>query len=624
MCGIVGFASSASSSGGDGLEMMRETLRHRGPDDSGLWRSETGQVAFGHRRLSIIDLSAEARQPMVSASERTRVVFNGEIYNYRELRSELEAAGRRFRTASDTEVLLQAYEQWGPDCLSRLNGMFAFGLFDAPARRILLARDRAGEKPLFYVHADRRLTFASELKALLADRGIPRRIDHAALEHYLAFGYVPHDMCLLQGVRKLPQAHALLYDVESDRARVWRYWRLPDAPASGQVRPDEGELLSQVETLLQDSVRLRLIADVPVGVMLSGGLDSSLVTAMAARVAGRAIRTFTIGFPGHGAHDETAHAKLVAEHFGTEHIELAAEPATVDLLPRLAEQYDEPMADSSMVPTYLISRLIRQHATVALGGDGGDELFGGYPHYCWLQDQERMRHLLPPGLRRAVRRGAARLPVGVRGRNYLLGVGMDAPGAIAQFNIYFDAAARRALLRREPAASAAGRSPEAFKKELCTPGHSVLQQATRVDFETYLVDDILVKVDRASMLASLEVRAPWLDPRLIEFAFRLPDRLRATRRERKVLLRALAARLLPPAFDARRKQGFSLPLDAWFKGEWGRFVADVLQEADPALFDRRFIARLLEAQQRGLGNTQRLFALTMLELWRRHYGVSVG
>jgi len=623
MCGIVGVVGG-SPAAPETLAAMRDTLRHRGPDDEGLWRSENGQVGFGHCRLAIIDLSADARQPMVSASSRTRVVFNGEIYNYRELRAELESAGRRFRTASDTEVLLQAYEHWGVDFLTKLNGMFAFALVDAAARRVLLARDRAGEKPLYYTHAGGRLMFASELKALFAEKTFARRLDHRAFEHYLAFGYVPVDMCMLEGVHKLPQGHALLYELDTDRIRTWAYWQLPAPPDPLADTASEAELLSELERLLTDSVRLRLIADVPVGIMLSGGVDSSLVTAMAARVAAHRVKTFTISFPGHGGYDEAPYARTVAEHLGTEHVELVAEPATVDLLPQMARQYDEPMADSSMVPTYLISRLIRREATVALGGDGGDELFGGYPHYCWLQAQSSVRRLLPLPLRRMAGSAGRRLPLGFKGRNYVVGLSLDVPGSIAQFNLYFDAGARRRLLRRPPAASAAGRSPESLKIALCAGRGTTLQQATAVDFQTYLVDDILVKVDRASMLASLEVRAPWLDPRLIDFAFRLPDRWRATTRDRKVLLRSLASRVLPRSLDLTRKQGFSLPLHAWFKGEWGRYVEEVLREADPSLFDRRFIEDLLAAQRRGLGNTQRLFALTMFELWRREYRVNVN
>jgi asparagine synthase (glutamine-hydrolysing) len=619
MCGIAGIIAGSGTVDERRLVSMGSLMCHRGPDDEGVWRSADARAGFSHRRLAVIDLSPGGHQPMHSASGRSSVIFNGEIYNYRELRGELASLGRAFRSASDTEVLLEAYETWGTACLERINGMFAFALLDAQARQILLARDRAGEKPLFYAHAAGSFVFASELKALLGTDALPRRLDRQSLEYYLAFGYVPGEMCLLQGVRKLPQGHALVCNIDSGEHRTWAYWRLPVPDAESQPRPD-ADLERELESLLEDSVRLRLIADVPVGIMLSGGVDSSLITAMAARVAGN-VKTFTVSFPGHGRYDEAPFARLVAEHFGTDHVELVAEAANVDLLPQLARQFDEPIADSSMVPTYLVSRQIRQHATVALGGDGGDELFGGYPHYSWLQEQAELRQWIPSAVRSAVGGMGRRLPLGFKGRNYVVGVALDAPGSTAQFNLYFDADARRRLLRTQPVAAT---RPEAFKAALCRPGASILQQATEVDFQTYLVDDILVKVDRASMLASLEVRAPWLDPRLIEFGFRLPDRLRATPRERKVLPRRLARRLLPSSLDVNRKQGFSLPLDAWFKGDWGRVVRDVLEEAEPSLFDRRFIQELLDAQRRGLGNMQRLFSLTFFELWRREYRVAVG
>jgi asparagine synthase (glutamine-hydrolysing) len=375
-----------------------------------------------------------------------------------------------------------------------------------------------------------------------------------------------------------------------------------------------------------DSVRLRLIADVPVGILLSGGIDSSLVTAMAARVSSKPVKTFNISFPGHRGFDEAPHARLVASHFGTEHTELAAEPATVDLLPTLARQYDEPIGDSSMLPTYLVSRLIRRHATVALGGDGGDELFGGYFHYDWLERHERLRRALPEPFRRAVGAGAAFVPVGVRGRNYLIGLSRDVRWTIAHINVFFDRRSRLALVARplrsrfDPLTSV----PEDWRVALCRRSLSPLQQATAVDFQTFMVDDILVKVDRASMLTSLEVRAPFLDPRIIELAFgRVPDTLRAANGEKKILPRRLAARLLPRELDLSRKQGFGVPLAAWFKGDFGTFVEDVLGQADLALFDRASVQRLIRSQRQGFVNSHRLFALTMFELWRREYGVTV-
>jgi asparagine synthase (glutamine-hydrolysing) len=311
---------------------------------------------------------------------------------------------------------------------------------------------------------------------------------------------------------------------------------------------------------------------------------------------------------------------MVAEHFGTAHTELVAEPATVELLPELARQYDEPMADSSMVPTFLVSRLIRQHATVALGGDGGDELFGGYPHHAWVQRHARLRRHIPAPVRQMAGAVAGTLPVGMKGRNYLTGLPGDAGHAIAHVNLFFDAATRARLLTGR--SGRLDRRPEERKAALCLAGQTPLQQSTAVDFATYMVDDILVKVDRASMLASLEVRAPFLDYRVIEFAFgRVPSRLRATETERKIVPRTLAARLLPSTLDLKRKQGFSLPLASWFRGEWGAYLRQVLLDAPPALFEPRAVRSLLRGQDRGFANTQRLFALAMFELWRREYDV---
>ena len=617
MCGIVAVASREPIADDGRLEAMRDSLRHRGPDDAGIWWSEDRRVGLAERRLAIIDLSPGGHQPMGDHTRDHWITYNGEIYNYQILRRELEALGHRFQTASDTEVILESYKEWGVDCVSRLNGMFSFVLYDTKQMRLFGARDRAGEKPFFYWHSNGKLVIASELKALMKDPGFPRKIDGTALNYYLAYGYVPGDMCLLEGVRKLPQGHALTFDLRGEQLRAWPYWSLPE-PGNGRSG-DPRELAERLEHLLLDSVRLRLIADVPVGVMLSGGVDSSLVTAMAARASSGPVKTFTISFPGHKDFDEARYARLVAEHFGTEHTELAAEPATVDLLPKLARQYDEPLGDSSMVPTYLVSKLIREHATVALGGDGGDELFAGYVHYAWIDRQQRWMRHIPQQLRTAMAEIATyAFPVGLRGRHYLMAVRDGVSGVIAHVNLFFDHRSRRRLLRggRFPAVP----EPEEFRAGLCRNGGTPLGQATSVDFRTYLVDDILVKVDRASMLNSLEVRAPWLDPRIIELAFgQVPDNLRAVGGNRKILPRLLARRVLPRGLDIDRKQGFGLPLTAWFRGDWGRFIEEVLAEADDSIFDRAFIRRLIRGQRRGLANTQRLFGLTMFELWRREY-----
>ncbi len=543
-------------------------------------------------------------------------VFNGEIYNFADLRSELKRLGHSFRSHSDTEVLLAAYEQWETDCLARFNGMFAFALFDAPRQRLFLARDRAGERPLFYNLSASRLHFASELKALLAHPALHRRIDAEALDCYLAMGFVPGDRCILQGYRKLPPGHAMTFDLREGAARVWRYWHLPELDPRAATA-DDSALLDELDVLLEDAVGRQLVADVPVGVLLSGGLDSSLVTAMAVRRPNK-VRTFSIGFPGHGQLDESPHARLVARHFGTNHTELMAEPTSAELQPLLERQFDEPMVDSSMFPTFLVSRLVRQHCTVALGGDGGDELFAGYNHYSRLLWMQQRVGAVPAPLRRLMARGAERLlPPGLKGRNYLQSLGIDLHDGVPQLASYFDATTRRRLMRRH---ATHPRVAERIHGARIPRQTDLLQRASRMDFEKYLADDILVKVDRASMLNSLEVRAPLLDVRVIEFAFgKVPSRLKATQSERKILLQRLAARLLPPEFDRKRKQGFSIPLANWLKaGPFRDLFWDTLTCND-VLFDASTVRGLLKGQDRGFSNGERLIALVQFELWRKCY-----
>ncbi len=602
---------------------MRDTMIHRGPDDAGIWWSKDGQVGLAHRRLAIIDLSPGGHQPMQDSYGQLTIVFNGEIYNYHELRRELEKNGHQFRSASDTEVILEAYRAWGHDCLSRLNGMFAFCLYDSTERRLFLARDRVGEKPLFYSHTNSRLIFASELKALMADPEFSRELDPESLNFYLAYGYVPGERCMLRGVRKLLPGHAMVYKIETDDLKTWQYWQLPE-PNSTQGT-SETELTEELESLLENAVRHQMIADVPIGILLSGGIDSSLVTAMAARNSSVPVKTFTVSFPGYGRFDEGPYARMVADHFGTQHTELIAEAASVDVMPKLAGQYDEPIADHAVIPTYLVSRLIRQHATVALGGDGGDELFGGYGHYSWMRRFNRLRRFVPEFIREGLGIAAARiLPPGTNGRNHLIGFGGNVTNSIAHINLYFDQWLRSRLLSPLSKNRICYAEPEAYKSGLCQDNHSPVRQAMESDFKSTLTDAYLVKTDRASMLASLEVRAPFLDYRLIEFAYsHVPDALKATGKERKILSRRLAEKVLPSSLDLRRKQGFTMPLEKWFDGKWGNYMISVLNDADPNLFNKQMIQHLIACQQRGYANINRLFALTMFELWRHEYRVSL-
>mgnify|MGYP005851469101 CR=1 FL=1 len=620
VCGLVGVASTKTLNDRAWLVRGRDAMTRRGPDDAGEWWSADGRVGLAQRRLSIIDLSPAGHQPMHDASGALSLVFNGEIYNFGDLRDELIAKGHLFRSHSDTEVILAAYREWGTACLGRFNGMFAFALYDARQNSLFLARDRAGEKPLFYYHANGELRFASELKALLADPALPRRIAPESLDCYLAMGYVPGKRCMLQGFNKLPPAHALLFDLQTGQSKVWRYWQLPELNPTTHGKLDEAALLDDLEALLEDAVHRQMVADVPVGVLLSGGVDSSLITAMAVRASSQ-VQTFTIGFPGHGKLDETDHARLIARHFGTQHTELMAEDATADLLPQLARQFDEPMVDSSMIPTFLVSKLVRQHCTVALGGDGGDELFGGYGHYSRLQWMQQKLGPIPRPLRKSVALAAEKLlPVGVKGRNWLQGLGVDLDNGLPLIATCFDATTRKRLLASQPGWPLVAES--VFKGRV--PKNSdLLQRATRMDFGNYLAEDILVKVDRASMLNSLEVRAPLLDYRLIEFAFgRVPSHLKATQTEKKILLKRLTARVLPPEFDRQRKQGFSIPLGEWLKGGPFRTLFNEVLRDPQCSFDANTVDGLLRGQDKGRSNGERLFALVLFELWRREYGVS--
>ncbi len=625
MCGILGVASVSPVANHDWLGNSRDTITHRGPDDAGEWWSSDRRVGLAHRRLSIIDLSPAGHQPMLNQQRGQVVVFNGEIYNFRELRAELGQHGYTFFSSSDTEVLLAAYDAWGADCLSRLCGMFSFALYDLRREKLFLARDRAGEKPLYYRLTPRKLYFASELKALLADRTLERRIDRDALDCYLAMGYVPGERCILEGYNKLAPAHAMMFALNLGTAEVWRYWQLPALTTEAVVgQADELSLTNELERLLEESVGRQLVADVPVGVLLSGGVDSSLITAMAVRASSN-IKTFTIGFPGHGSLDETQHARIIARHFGTTHTELVAHPSSADLIPRLAKQFDEPMVDSSMVPTFLVSELVREHCSVALGGDGGDELLGGYEHYRRLLCMKALLNKVPRLLRQVVANSASRfLPLGFGGSNirtWLLAMGDDLEKGLPFVSNHFDPVARGQLMAHYSGWDCVA---EAIRFERIPSEPDLLQRATRMDFYNYLAEDILVKVDRASMLTSLEVRAPFLDHHLIEFAFgKVPSHLKATRNHKKILLKRLTAKVLPPEFDRHRKQGFSIPLADWLKaGPFRELFYDVLLDEN-CIFDRCAVNRLLEGQARGRSNTERLFSLVLFELWRREYAVTL-
>lgn len=621
MCGIWGCAGKIPDEHQARLRL--NTLEHRGPDDWGLWTNDARTVILGSRRLAILDLSPNGHMPMVRDSGSLAITFNGEIYNFRTVRAILEQAGYTFRSNGDTEILLAAYHHWGTACLEYLDGMFALAIFDGRegAEKLFLARDRAGEKPLYYTVSSDGFTFASELKAIMADINFPRCLNYDAFEAFLAMGNVPGELSILQGVKKLLPAHGLTYDLRTRHLKTWQYWAIPDSDPS----VDTEEALERLEVLLKRSVAERLVADVPSGVFLSGGIDSSLITAMAAHSSSEPVRTFTVAFSSHTDYDESSRAKLVAQHFSTQHLELPAAEVSVDILPQMAAAYDEPFADSSLIPTYLISKLTREHVTVALSGDGGDELFGGYQAYTRIMRRHRISERFPQMVRLAAAQLSPMIPLGIPARTALSGIrdGLADNMILSARAGLFDCASRRALIKTRKVKA----KPETYLHSLWSHKGSPIDQMTRLDFLNYMPDDILVKVDRASMAVSLETRAPWLSRDLIEFAFRdVPPYLKmdANGKRLKILPRMLARKLLPAPIYTGKKQGFAIPLMAWLSQGWMPYFRQVLADASPDLFNLSMIRSLLDAQQQGRDHTYRLFALTMFELWRRHYQVMVA
>lgn len=617
MCGIYGAYAARGGLLKEDLTGHSNRLWHRGPDDGGAWLARDGRLGLAQRRLSVIDLSPLGHQPMLSGDGRFVIVFNGEIYNYQQIKESLKALGVRFCSDSDTEVLLAAYMNWGEACLSRLNGMFAFAIHDQGTPSIspslFFARDRAGEKPFYYSHASGTFRFASEVKAL----------DHAgeiniqALNYYLSLGYVPGNMCLFTGVHKLPPAHCGLLNLGTGELSIRRYWELPasrpESDASGF------ELAQKAEVLIEDSVRLRLIADVPVGVLLSGGLDSSLVTAAAARVSSGPVETFTIALPGSSL-DEAHHAQKVASYFGTRHHVLPLDKPSLDLLDGLAPLIDEPIADSSILPAWLVFGLARKQVTVALGGDGGDELFGGYSDYSTSLADARRWGWAPQHLFQAAAAAAAYLPAGVRGRNRIASLRSGPFQQLIWGRPYFDSRLRRRLLKTDATAElgAGLEAPEHFLRDLFHQGSDPLDSMTRTHFGSILPDDFLVKVDRASMAHSLEVRAPFLDHRLIEFAFgQIPSDWKVQGNESRRLQRLLAKQWLPPDLDINRKQGFSIPINEWLRNEGERgLMARMVGLPDVINLDE--VRRLVRGHLAGRANGGRLFALIMLAIAMRN------
>ncbi|HEV8306512.1 MAG TPA: asparagine synthase (glutamine-hydrolyzing) [Methylomirabilota bacterium] len=624
MCGIAGYVGGAPP---ELLAAMLGTLEHRGPDGAGT-HEEPG-VGLGVTRLAIIDL-AGGGQPMTNEDGSLWVAFNGEIYNHRELRPGLEARGHRFRSRSDTEVILHLFEETGERCVEALRGMFAFALWDSRRRRLFLGRDRLGKKPLYYWHRNGLFLFASEIKALLRAPAVSRSLDGDAFHHYLAFGYTPGDRSIFAGIAKLPPAHtATLAD---GRLAVRRYWALPEGEAGGGRPPSRHDVAAAVRHGVREAVRDRLESDVPLGVFLSGGIDSSAVVASMREVTGRPITTFSVGFGAAApSYDELPYARLVARRFETDHHEEILEPKVVDLLPAIVQHFDEPFADSSAVPTFAVAQATAHHVKVALSGVGGDETFGGYPRYLGVRLSERYRRLprwlqarAEPVMLRLARETDASPNWGDWARRFVTGAGRPLPDRYLGWTRFFDEADLRSLAT--PALREHWRvEVEAVQRAaFAAHGHGdPVDGAFRVDLSTYLPEDLLVMADRMSMAHSLELRAPFCDHRLVEQSLAIAPAVKLPGLRLKGLLKRAFADVLPRAVLSRRKQGFMIPLGRWLRTDLRDLVDDCLapeRVRARGLFACAAVDDLVREHRAGVrGHADRLWTLVVAELWMRQY-----
>jgi asparagine synthase (glutamine-hydrolysing) len=601
------------------LTAMTDAVSHRGPDAAGYF-VDNG-IGLGHRRLSIIDLST-GDQPLGNEDGSIQVVFNGEIYNFADVRGELLAKGHRFRTNSDTEVIVHGYEEWGERCVDRFRGMFAFALWDGRNRRLMLARDRVGVKPLYYAELPGvGLVFGSEIKSLLEDAEVPRAWRADALDTYLSLLYVPAPDTIYRAIKKLPPAHVLI--AERGRIRLSRYWTLEFTGDGDPAREDA--YLEELDHLLRESVQLRLVSDVPLGAFLSGGIDSSTVAAYMRETSPQPPVMISVGFE-HQAYDEVEHAQSVAEHLGCEFHALVASPNVEELLPKLAWHFDEPFADSSAVPTYYVSQAARRLVTVALSGDGGDELWAGYRKHQIDHWEHRARTALGPSAR-LVGQLAYALPRSLKGARMLRHLSVDPDQAFALKQAYgmFEPDAKPRLYTDDFAQAVETHDPLAHLRDIyrSCPSPDPLDRSMFVDAQSYMIDDILTKVDRMSMAVSLEAREPLLDHKLLEFAARVPSGLKLKNGRSKYLLKRALERRVPAPILERRKQGFEAPIAEWLRGPLEPMASSLLLDnrlRDRGILDAREVSRLWHEHRSGSADHRhRLWQLVMLELWFRRF-----
>jgi asparagine synthase (glutamine-hydrolysing) len=624
MCGIAGmFGPEESMSPERRAELLAQMCRvieHRGPDDEGFHID--GGLAIGMRRLSIIDLFT-GRQPISNEDGSVTIVFNGEIYNFKELRDNLIRRGHTFETGTDTETIVHLYEEEGERCVEQLRGMFAFAIWDKRERKLFIARDRVGVKPIHYCVTGDTLIFASEIKSILQHPQVRREVNLEAISDFLTFGYVPDPASAFRGIFKLEPGHTLTF--KDGRLTTKRYWDFDyHQNGAGEPARDERYYTERILELISESIRLRLVSDVPLGAFLSGGIDSSTVVAMMAREMDRPVKTFSIGFT-ESSFDELHYARIAAKHFKTEHHEFIVSPDVCKLVDEIIWHHDEPFADVSSIPTYIVSKMAREHVTVILSGDGGDELFGGYERY--LVDRKRSLFGHIPGFvrRNLMLRASRAIPRAMYGKNFLRNAALDSDARYVDSISYFDEDSKRHLLSGEVRGRLNGRDSSCEFRRLLAMPQSLerLDHLLYLDSKTYLPGDILTKVDRMSMAHSIEAREPLLDHKLIEFVQTIPASLKLRGSVGKHILKAAVRGLIPDEIINRRKQGFGVPIRHWFNNELRELLYDTLTDRrtrQRGYFNQKVVEEILEEHRRGRrDNSTHLWGLLTLELWHRHF-----
>ncbi|MBC7795927.1 MAG: asparagine synthase (glutamine-hydrolyzing) [Pyrinomonadaceae bacterium] len=623
MCGIAGFINQNQYESKFErtmlLNKMCRIITYRGPDEQGTMVE--GRAALGMRRLSIIDLKS-GQQPIYNETGDLAIVFNGEIYNFRELKRELESLGHTFKTNSDTETIVHAYEQFGAKCVDKLRGMFAFAIWDEKRESLFIARDRIGKKPLFYaVTKNGDFVFGSEIKVLLAHGDIDKTLDLNALDAYLTFGYVPEEMCIFKHINKLPPAHHLEY--ANGAVKIERYWDFQFDADNDSKSLDEKDYIETLREKLDDAVKVRLVSEVPLGAFLSGGVDSSAIVALMSRHVSK-VKTFSIGF-NEDSYDELKFARIAAKHFDTEHHEFVVTPDLVDVIDDLVWHFDEPFADSSSLPTFMVAKMARDFVTVVLSGDGGDELFAGYTRYAIDKKRGGLANM-PKFIREKLMIPlAANLPHGARGRNYLRNVALEPVERYIDSVSQFSALNRQSLYSkdfRQTLNGAFGAGEKLFA-EIANAQSDALEKLLYLDGRTYLPSDILTKVDRMTMAASLEARAPLLDHELIEFVGKIPAALKLKGLTTKHIFKQALTGIVPDEILHRKKQGFGVPIDVWINNQLRERISETLLESrtlERGMFDAKYIKTLLdEHSKKRRDNSHALWELFVLELWQRRH-----